>query len=107
MPSAEARPPCPCVFSKTERRSATASFHCESPAQICEVCWVPGDAATCRQSSALENVILAKQLCVAQRACMPTNTQQLVAAVRPGLRTMPSGKTKSIGANVELEIGRS
>src|SRR6516165_593780 len=107
MPSVAARPPCPWVFREKESTSDTASFHCESPAQICAVCWLPGEAATCFHSLALEKAILAKLLCVALRHCMPMYTQQLVAAVLSGFRMMFGGKTKSISAKVELQIGRS
>src|SRR5271163_5219870 len=107
MPSCPERPPWPCVFSEKERTSDTARFHWEWPAQICEVCWLPGAAATCFQRLALENIILAKALCVAQRHCMPMNTQQLVAAILSGLRMMPSGNSKSMAAKVELAIGKS
>src|SRR5271170_7608290 len=107
MPSVEARPPWPMVLSEKERTSATANFHCERPAQICEVCWLPGAAAIWRQRPALEKAILAKTLWVAQRACMPMKTQQLVAAILPGFRIMPSGNLKSMEAKVVLQIGRS
>src|SRR5438270_11825613 len=56
MPSVDARPPCPCVFSENDSTSANASFHCESPAQICDVCWLPGCAAICRQRLSVQNV---------------------------------------------------
>ena len=49
---------------------------------------------------------MAKLLCVAQRHCMPMYTQQLVAANLSGLRMIFFGKTKSIGAKVELQIGQ-
>src|SRR5438093_4012242 len=62
MPSFAARPPCPCVFKEKERTSETARFHCECPLQICAVCWLPGAEATCAHPSAVENIILAKQL---------------------------------------------
>src|SRR5580700_7459442 len=107
MPSCAERPPWPCVLSENERTSETARFHCEWPAQICDVCWLPGAAATWRHRSAFEKIILAKALWVAQRACMPMKTQQLVAAILSGLRMIPSGNWKSIGAKVELAMGRS
>src|SRR5271169_76324 len=107
MPSEAARPPWPIVLSEKESTSATASFHCDSPAQIWDVCWLPGAAAICCQRLPLENAIFANALCVAQRVCMPMNTQQLVAANLSGFRMIPSGKTKSIGANVVLQIDRS
>src|SRR5579871_6739033 len=107
MPSDVARPPWPMVLREKDKTSATASFHCDRPAQICDVCWLPGAAATCFQRLPLENDILAKALCVAQRVCMPMNTQQLVAADLSGFKMIPSGKTKSIGAKVLLQIGRS
>src|ERR1700739_3029933 len=107
MPSEVARPPWPIVLSEKESTSATASFHCDSPAQICDVCWLPGAAAIWRHRPALENAILANALCVAHRVCMPMNTQQLVAADLSGFRRMPSGNTKSIGANVVLQMGKS
>src|SRR6201987_1303209 len=93
IPSFAARPPCPCVLSENESTSDTARFHCECPAQICAVCWLPGEAATCRHNPALEQVIFPKLLCVARRRCMPIQTQQLVAAIRPGFKIIPSGKT--------------
>src|SRR5437870_4295736 len=107
MPSFVARPPWPWVFSEKESTSETARFHCECPLQICAVCWLPGAEATCIHPLLVQNIILAKQLWVAQRVCMPMYTQQLVAASLSGLRRMPGGKMKSIGANVELQIGRS
>src|SRR6202140_2379494 len=107
MPSVAARPPWPIVLSEKESTSATASFHCDKPAQIWEVCWLPGAAAICCHRLPLENAIFAKALCVAQRVCMPMNTQQLVAAILSGFRIIPSENTKSIGANVALQIGRS
>src|SRR5579863_3744151 len=107
MPSCAERPPWPCVLREKERTSETARFHCECPAQIWEVCWLPGAAATWLQRPAFEKIILAKALWVAQRACMPMKTQQLVAAILSGLRMMPSGNSKSMGAKVELEMGRS
>src|ERR1700678_2374999 len=107
MPSSAERPPCPWVFNENESTSDTARFHCECPAQICAVWWLPGAPATCLQSPALENTIFAKLLCVALRACIPIYTQQLVAAILSGFRMIPSGKRKSMGANVELDIGRS
>src|SRR5580658_1756907 len=107
MPSWPERPPWPWVLSENERTSETARFHCERPAQICEVCWLPGAAAIWRQRLALEKAIFAKALCVAQRVCMPMKTQQLVAAILSGFRIMPSGNLKSMEANVVLQIGRS
>src|SRR5579864_7239461 len=107
MPSMAARPPWPWLLRAKESTSAKANFHWESPAQIWEVCWLPGGAATCRHRSELQKVILAKLLWVAQRACMPMKTQQLVAAVLSGFRMMFSGNTKSTGAKVELQMGRS
>src|SRR5581483_397901 len=107
MPSSAERPPWPMVFRANDNTSETARCHCECPLQICAVCWLPGGDATWDQPCVVQYIIFAKQFCVAQRVCMPMYTQQLVAASLSGFRRMPSGKTKSIGANVELQIGRS
>src|ERR1700723_2406580 len=107
MPSWPERPPWPCVLSENERTSDTARFHCEWPAQIFEVCWLPGAGATCFQRAALENIIFAKALCVGLGNWISLKTQQLVAAILSGLRMIRSGNSKSMAAKVELAMGRS
>src|ERR1700677_393341 len=105
MPSWPERPPWPCVLSENESTSDTARFHCEWPAQICEVCWLPGAEATLFPGGALKNILFAKALCVAWRHCIPMKTEQLVAPILSGLRMMRSGNSKSMAAKVELAMG--